>query len=142
VDKTGTITEGNPRVTRVVSIDSTDEAEIVRIAAAIDTRSDHPVARAVVKCAEGRSVDFPRSENYQARTGRGAEAEVGGHHYFVGNHRFAHELAVCSDEVENVLAGIEEQGQSIVVVGHKPHADCAGKVLGIIAVGDTPAPCC
>jgi Zn2+/Cd2+-exporting ATPase len=85
-------------------------------------------------------VDFPRSENYQARTGRGAEAEVGGHHYFVGNHRFAHELAVCSDAIENVLADIEEQGQSVVVVGHKPHADCAGQVLGIIAIGDTMRP--
>jgi Cd2+/Zn2+-exporting ATPase len=140
VDKTGTITEGRPRVTRVVSVDSTDEAEIVRIAAAIDTHSDHPLAQAVVKYAEERSVDFPRSENYQARTGRGAEAEVSGHHYFVGNHRFMHELAVCSDAIENVLEGIEEQGQSVGVVGHKPHADCAGEVLGIIAVGDTMRP--
>jgi Cd2+/Zn2+-exporting ATPase len=140
VDKTGTITEGRPRVTRVVSVDSIDEAEIVRFAAAIDTHSDHPLARAVVKYAEERGVDFPRSENYQARTGRGAEAEVGGHHYFVGNHRFTHELAVCSDSIENALAGIEEQGQSVVVVGHKPHADCAGEVLGIIAVGDTMRP--
>ena len=140
VDKTGTITEGRPRVIRIDSVDSTDEAEIVRIAAAIDTHSDHPLARAVVKYAEERGIDFPRSENYQARTGRGAEAEVGGHHYFVGNHRFAHELAVCSDAIENVLADIEEQGQSVVVVGHKPHADCAGEVLGIIAIGDTMRP--
>jgi Zn2+/Cd2+-exporting ATPase len=140
VDKTGTITEGRPRVTRVVSVDSTDEAEIVRIAAAIDTHSDHPLAQAVVKYAEERGVDFPRSENYQARTDRGAEAEVSGHHYFVGNYRFTHELAVCSYAIENVPAGIEEQGQSVVVVGHKPHADCAGEVLGIIAVGDTMRP--
>src|SRR6202007_2722423 len=52
VDKTGTITEGCPRVTRVVSVNSTNEAQIVRIAAAIDTHSDHPLARAVVKYAE------------------------------------------------------------------------------------------
>jgi len=83
---------------------------------------------------------FREAKNYQARTGRGAEAEVVGHHYFVGNHRFAHELAVCSDAIENVLADIQEQGQSVVVVGHKPHADCAGEVLGIIAVGDTMRP--
>ena len=68
--------------------------------------------------------------------GRGAEAEVDGHHYFVGNHRFTHELAVCSEAVEKTLAGIEEEGQSVVVVGHKQHADCVGEVLGIIAVGD------
>ena len=90
-----------------------------------------------MKYAEERGVDFPRSRNYQARTGRGAEAKVDGHHYFVGNHRFAHELAVCSDAIEEVLADMEEQGQSVVVVGHKQHTDCAGEVLGIIAVGDT-----
>src|SRR6202007_3066409 len=105
VDKTGTITEGFPRVTRIVPINATDEVQIVRIAAAIDTHSDHPLALAVTKYAEERGVDFPRSENYQARIGRGAEGEVGGHHYFVGNHRFTHELAVCSDAIENVLAG-------------------------------------
>jgi Zn2+/Cd2+-exporting ATPase len=137
VDKTGTITEGRPRVTRVLPINSTEEVEIARIAAAIDTHSDHPLAQAVVKYAKEHGIDFPRSENYQARTGRGAEGEVAGHRYFVGNHRFTHELAICSEEIERILASVEEQGQSVVVVGHKPHADCAGEVLGIIAVGDT-----
>jgi len=140
VDKTGTITEGRPCVTHVVSVNSADETEIVRIAAAIDTHSDHPLAQAVVKYAGKRGIDFPRSENYQARPGRGAEADVLDHHYFVGNHRFTHELAICSEEIEKILAGIEEQGQSVVVVGHKQHADCAGEVLGIIAVGDTMRP--
>jgi Zn2+/Cd2+-exporting ATPase len=140
VDKTGTITEGRPRVACVVPVNSTDEIEIVRIAAAIDTHSDHPLAQAVVKYAQERSLDFPRSENYRARTGRGAEGEIAGHHYFVGNHRLTHELAVCSEEIEKILADMEEQGQSVVVVGHMPHAECAGEVLGIIAVGDTMRP--
>jgi Zn2+/Cd2+-exporting ATPase len=137
VDKTGTITEGRPRITRVVAVNSSDETQIVRIAAAIDTHSNHPLAQALVKYAEESGIDYPRSESYQALTGRGAEGEVESHHYFVGNHRFTHELAVCSDEIEKILADIEEQGQSVVVVGHKPHAGCAGEVLGIIAVGDT-----
>jgi Cd2+/Zn2+-exporting ATPase len=137
VDKTGTITEGRPQVTRIVPVNATDEVKIVRIAAAIDTHSDHPLALAVIKYAKERGVDFPRSENYQARIGRGAEGEVDGHHYFVGNHRFTHELTICSDAIEKVLADIEEQGQSVVVVGDKQHADCGGEVLGIIGVGDT-----
>jgi Cd2+/Zn2+-exporting ATPase len=140
VDKTGTITEGRPRVTGIVPINATDEVKILRIAAAIDTHSDHPLALALVKYAEERGVDFPRSGNYKTHIGRGAEGEVDGHHYFVGNHRFAHELAICSEAIENVLEDIEEQGQSVMVVGHKPHADCAGEVLGIIAVGDTMRP--
>jgi Zn2+/Cd2+-exporting ATPase len=140
VDKTGTITEGRPRVIRVVPLSVSDEADIIRIAAAIDTHSNHPLAQTVVEYAEQRGVKFSRTANYQARTGRGAEAEIEGHHYFVGNHRFTHELAVCSDKIENTLAEIEGQGQSVVVVGHKPHADCVGEVLGIIAVGDSMRP--
>jgi Zn2+/Cd2+-exporting ATPase len=137
VDKTGTITEGRPRVTRVLPVNSTDAPEIIRIAAAIDIHSDHQLAGAVVQYAKQCGVNFPRSENYQAWAGRGAEAEIEGHHYFVGNHRFTHELAVCSEEIEKALAGIEGEGQSVVVVGHKPRTDSAGEVLGIIAVGDT-----
>ncbi|MFZ2280818.1 MAG: HAD-IC family P-type ATPase [Prosthecobacter sp.] len=82
-------------------------------------------------------VAFPRSENYQSLDGRGAEADVSGHRYFVGNHRLAHELGVCSAEIEQQLATIEAKAQSVVVVGHRPHAGCQGGVLGILAVGDT-----
>ena len=137
LDKTGTITEGRPRVREVHRFaDSTDE-EIVRIAAAIDTHSDHPLAIAVIDYAKERSITFPRSANYQSRTGKGAEAEIDGHHYFVGNHRFTHEMAVCSDAIEAKLAEIQERAQSVVVVGHMPHADCKGEVLGILAIGDS-----
>ncbi|MGC3992340.1 MAG: cation-translocating P-type ATPase [Chthoniobacteraceae bacterium] len=136
VDKTGTITEGKPRVTKIIPFNSTPEDEILRLAAAIDTHSEHPLAQAVVACAQERKISFTRSENYRAQNGRGAEAVVDGHCYFVGNHRFTHELAVCSPELEQLLAGIEAEAQSVVVVGHKPHADCTGEVLGILAVGD------
>jgi Cd2+/Zn2+-exporting ATPase len=136
LDKTGTITEGRPRVREVFGFAKSADEEIIRIAAAIDTHSDHPLAQAVVNYAKERQMNFPRSENYQARTGRGAEAEINGHRYFVGNHRFTHELAVCSDEIEQRLAEIENRAQSVVVVGHKPHADCKGEVLGILAIGD------
>ena len=139
-DKTGTITEGQPRVTCVAPLNSTTEAELLRIAAAIDVHSEHPLAQAVVKHAREKGIQFPRSENYRAQSGRGAEGEIDGHAYFVGNHRFTHELAVCSEDIERKLAEIEEQAQSVVVVGHKPHADCKGEVLGILAVGDAIRP--
>ncbi len=140
VDKTGTITEGKPRVTKVVPVNATSETEILRIAAAVDTHSEHPLAQAVVSYANEQKIAFPRSENYRAQTGRGAEATVDGHEYFVGNHRFTHELAVCTPEIERQLAEIEAAAQSVVVVGHKPHADCKGEVLGILAIGDTIRP--
>jgi len=140
VDKTGTITEGNPRVRRVISWNGKPEGEILRIAAAIDTHSEHPLAQAVVKYAEEKGIPFPRSENYRSQTGRGAEAQIDGHLFFVGNHRFAHESAVCSDALERKLGEIEAQAMSVVIVGHKPHADCKGEVLGILAVGDAIRP--
>ncbi len=137
VDKTGTITEGKPQVQSVEVLNRKSEDEIVRVAAGIDSHSSHPLARAVVSYAQKRKIDVPRAENYQARPGRGADGMIGEHAYFVGNHRFTHELGVCSEDIERRLAAIEAKGLSVVVVGHKPHADCAGEVLGIIAVGDT-----
>lgn len=136
VDKTGTITEGKPRVQRVVTFNGKSEVEVTAIAAAIDTHSEHPLAKAVAAYATGKNVSFGRGENYQSRTGRGAEARIDGHEYFVGNHRFAHELGVCSEEIERVLGEIEKEGQSVVVVGRKPHDGEKGEVLGILAVGD------
>jgi Cd2+/Zn2+-exporting ATPase len=65
---------------------------------------------------------------------------IDGHAYFVGNHRFAHELGVCSEDIEARLGAIEANGQSVVVVGHRPHDGCKGEVLGIIAIGDTLRP--
>ena len=140
VDKTGTITEGRPRVTQVLPFGGKSEADVLRIAAAIDAHSEHPLAKAVVEAAQQRGIEFPRATNYQARTGRGAEGEADGHAYFVGNHRFAHELGVCSEAIEKTLAEIEARALSVVVVGHRPHGSCVGEVLGVLAVGDTIRP--
>ena len=137
LDKTGTITEGKPSVQGVETLGQNAETEMLRIGAAIDIHSAHPLAKAVVLHVEQRGIAFPRAEEYQNRTGRGAEGLINGHAYFVGNHRFAHELGVCNADVEARLAAIERRGQSVVVVGHKPHDNCKGDVLGIIAVGDT-----
>lgn len=140
VDKTGTVTEGKPKVQGVELVDAQSEADVLRIAAAIDDHSAHPLAKAVVACARERNIAFTRAESYQNRSGRGAEGIVQAHPYFVGNHRFAHELGVCNEDIEGRLAVIEGQGQSVVVVGHRPHDDCKGGVLGIIAIGDTLRP--
>jgi Cd2+/Zn2+-exporting ATPase len=137
LDKTGTITEGKPRVTKVISVDSNRTEEIVRVAAGIDTHSEHPLAQAVVDYAQKQGIGFVRSENYKAHSGRGATATIDNHEFFVGNHRLAHELAVCSEELEELLKEIEGQAQSVVVVGHMPHPGCKGEVLGVLAITDT-----
>lgn len=140
VDKTGTITEGKPQVLGVELLGTATLPQVLGVAAAIDEHSAHPLAKAVVAHAKEQQIAYERASNYQARSGRGAEGVIDGHACFVGNHRFAHEFGVCSESVEARLAAIEAQGQSVVVVGHRPHEGCNGEVLGIIAIGDTLRP--
>ena len=136
VDKTGTITEGKPRVLDVIPWGDKTADEVVCLAASIDEHSSHPLAQAIVIYAYDRKIVLMPADNYQASSGRGGEAVIEGHRYFVGNHRFTHELGVCSPDLEKRLAEIEATGLSIVVVGHRPHDACQGEVLGILAMGD------
>ena len=137
LDKTGTITEGRPAVTKIVALGSFDEKEILRIAASLDVHSEHPLAKAIVAYAQKCNIAFSRCDAYRAHQGRGAEGILAGHHYFVGNHRYTHEMALCSPHIEALLAEIETDAQSVTIVGHMPHDDCKGEVLGILAIGDT-----
>lgn len=137
VDKTGTITEGVPRVVSVKHwADSVSEFEALQIAASIETVSTHPLAKAIVTQAQGMGIELKTIENVQTVVARGIFATIEGHDYFLGNHKFAHELGVCSPEVESYLQSLEEQALSVVIVGHKPHAGCEGEVLAILGVGD------
>jgi Cd2+/Zn2+-exporting ATPase len=139
VDKTGTITQGRPVVSEIIPLDG-DESDVLAKAAAIDCHSTHPLAEAVTAAAKDRGITFQPAANYQSRTGRGAVAEIAGHPHFIGNHKMAHELGVCTPELEARLAEIENRGLSLAVLGHTPHEGCAGKVHGILAIGDTMRP--
>ena len=136
VDKTGTITEGVPRILQIQSVSGSSESELLSIAASIDTHSTHPLAKSVVAEAQKRSLTLKPSLDYRSVDGRGAEASIEGHVYFVGNHRFAHDHAICSEELERRLESIEDQAQSVVIVGHRPHPGCEGEVLGVLGLGD------
>jgi Cd2+/Zn2+-exporting ATPase len=140
VDKTGTITQGKPQVTGITSTSELSEAEILSIAASINSHSEHPLAVAIVDAARSRNLDFESAADYQSVTGQGARAIIGGHPHFIGNHRMAHEAGVCSPAIEAILGGIEAKGQSLAVLGHTPHEGCTGKILGIIAIADTLRP--
>jgi Cd2+/Zn2+-exporting ATPase len=140
VDKTGTITQGKPQVTGVIPIGDMTEEKVLRRAAAIDAHSEHPLAKAVVAAAQAKGISWSESSQYQSVTGRGATAVIDGHPHFIGNHKMAHELGVCSPEIEARLAEIEGKGQSLAILGHTPHEGCAGKILGILSIGDTMRP--
>lgn len=140
VDKTGTITQGVPKVLQIQSVNSSSEVDLLSIAASIDSHSTHPLAKAVVLEAQNRKIVVKPSVEYRSIGGRGAEATIDGHVYFVGNHRFAHEFAICSEELEKRLQTIEDQAQSVIVIGHRPHLGCRGEVLGILGLGDAIRP--
>ena len=140
VDKTGTITQGKPQVVGITPVGDLTNGEILRRAASINTHSEHPLAIAIVSAARLRNIIFDSATDYVSITGQGAEATVDGHPHFIGNHKMAHEAGVCTPEIEAILAGIEAKGQSLAVLGHLPHGDCKGEVLGIIAIADTLRP--
>lgn len=137
VDKTGTITEGKPQVVRIYPLAELTEAQVLGCAAAINCHSEHPLAKAIVEAARSQDIQFEPATGYVSITGQGAKAVIEGHPHFIGNHRLAHETGLCTPQIEAILASIEEQGQSVAILGHNPHEDCRGRMLGIIVVADT-----
>ncbi|MGD9692401.1 MAG: heavy metal translocating P-type ATPase [Phycisphaerales bacterium] len=136
VDKTGTITEGRPRVQDVRPLNSLAPDSILRLAASIDAGSDHPVARAVTAAWTREKTEtvgalFP-VQQFTAITGKGVTGTIDGTRYFLGNHRFAHERGVCTPAAEAVLEELEADGQTAVVLTDDRSA------LGVIAVADAP----
>lgn len=140
VDKTGTITAGKPQVTDVICFGGSSREDVLSKASAIDTHSEHPLALAVVQAAKDAGITPQPADAYQARTGQGAIGTIEGHPHFIGNHRMAHDMRVCTPEVEKALAEIEERGESLAVLGHVPHEGCEGEIIGVISIGDTVRP--
>ncbi|MEK6701748.1 MAG: heavy metal translocating P-type ATPase [Planctomycetota bacterium] len=136
LDKTGTITEGKPKVTEVRTLGSLSPDQMLRLAASLDAGSDHPVARAVSAAWDSGRVEAVgplfKVENFTSVPGRGVSGSIDGKTYFVGNHRFGHERGVCSPQVEAVLGELEAKGQTTIVLTDETTA------LGILAVADTP----
>lgn len=129
LDKTGTLTQGKPEVTDVIAITDVPEDEVLKIAASVDTHSDHPVALAVSKAWKGELYPV---ESFQSITGRGAEARLRGETVFIGNHRLAEEKKVCGENVEKALEKLESEGKTTVIVA------IGGKTIGVLGVADTP----
>lgn len=137
MDKTGTLTEGKFKVHSFRTFSGAAEDEVLRVALALERLSSHPLAKAVLEYGKSFSEAPVEAKNFAAIPGRGTEGWVGSCLYFAGNHKLAHELGVCSDEIETYLAELEQQALSVIIVGHKPHGDHRGNVLGIFGLGDT-----
>ena len=138
-DKTGTLTIGQPKVTDVVVCESWagDQNALLREAAAVEAKSEHPLAEAVVEAAEQRDLALPAASGFQATTGKGVSAVVNGRTLHIGNRRyFAETSAANLEEAETIVQGLQAQGKTSVLVvetdAHNEHA----QVVGVIAFAD------
>ncbi|MGH7359389.1 MAG: heavy metal translocating P-type ATPase, partial [Candidatus Rokuibacteriota bacterium] len=129
-DKTGTITLGKPRVVEVIPFEGT-EAELLRLAAAVESRSGHPLARAVVEAARSRGLTWPEAVSVQSVTGKGLRAEVAGQPVLVGNLRLF-EPAEVPDAVWQAVTRMETAGQTTVLVRAN------GAFRGVLGLADVP----
>jgi Cd2+/Zn2+-exporting ATPase len=129
-DKTGTLTRGRPTVAEVRPLADLDTREVLRLAAAVDALSEHPLAGAILAAARERGIVWPSATEFRAVPGRGARASVGGITYHLGSHRYAEELGVCSDAIESVLRDMEARGQTPAILSDGVQA------LGVLGVAD------
>lgn len=137
LDKTGTLTEGKFKVQSFRSFNGVDEAEVLRVALALERLSSHPLAKAILEYGKSFSCAPAEAKNFASIPGRGTEGWVDSCLYFAGNHKLTHELGVCNAEIEAYLSELESRALSVIIVGHKPHDTHKGNVMGIFGLGDT-----
>ena len=131
-DKTGTLTEGRPVLARTVALDGRSKAEVLRLAAALERRSEHPLAHAILTAAD--EGNLPAVENFRTILGRGTEGEVRGQRYLVGSPRLFEEREIPLDLAQDALTEVEREGETPVILGSEQVP------LAIFGLADTPRP--
>ncbi|HJV76481.1 MAG TPA: heavy metal translocating P-type ATPase [Noviherbaspirillum sp.] len=133
VDKTGTLTLGQPAVTAFKPLGGHSQQEVMLVAASLNHHSDHPLARAIVKAGPPES-ELKTVERFESLPGRGVKAQIGGVTYYLGNHRLLEELGRCSPQVETILDELEGQAQTAIILFSDQD------VLGVIGIADILRP--
>jgi len=132
MDKTGTLTKGEPEVVEVVA-GSLPEAELLRLAAAVERESEHPLAEAIVKRAQANGPAVAASD-FTNIPGHGAIATVEGHHLAVGNQRLMEREKIALGPLDEALKRMSIEGRTVVIVG------VDGQAAGLLAIADAPRP--
>ena len=131
LDKTGTLTEGRPRVVRILPQPGLDDAGLLRLAAAVEARSEHPLAAAILRAARDRGLDLAPVEQFNSSTGGGVTGRVGGHAVAVGNAAFLEEQgALGLAGAQQDAADCQSLAQTVIFVA------LDGKLAGALAVAD------
>ncbi|NOX54884.1 MAG: cadmium-translocating P-type ATPase [Planctomycetes bacterium] len=134
IDKTGTLTFGEPTVQTVVPLNEHTQAELLERAAALESHSNHPLARAILRRAEEVGVTVRPAEQVQAIQGKGARGVIDGRPFWIGSHRLMHEMGQETPAVHQRTLELEDEGHSVVAIGNDQH------VCGLITVADGVRP--
>ena len=130
LDKTGTLTKGEPEVVAVVVRDGFDEAELLRLSAAVERESEHPLAEAIVREAQTRGLEPPKAESFEALAGEGAVATVEGHRLAIGNARLVAREQATLDGLSDRAHDLAGEGRTVV------HVMRDGSPIGVVAIAD------
>lgn len=130
LDKTGTITEGRPALTEVVATEDFSQDEVLKMAAAVEAGSGHPLAQAIVNGARGRGLSIPPVVAFESLTARGVEGQVEGRRVYVGSRRLLDELNLDSGKLHDSLVRLESEGKTAMLVV------VDGRLAGLVAVAD------
>lgn len=130
-DKTGTITEGKPKVTDILVTNSISEEELLRLAASAEKGSEHPLGEAIVAGALARELPLTATEAFQALPGQGIQVTIAGERFLLGNKQLMQEQAIDVTELASASNQLAEQGKTPMYIARE------GRLVGIIAVADT-----
>jgi Cu+-exporting ATPase len=134
LDKTGTITRGQPQLTELIPLSGVTREEALRLGAAVESSSEHPLARAVVAAAQGQGITIPAATDFQAVPGRGVRATVEGRHVLVGKPQFLDAEGADLSPARDRIVAMRARGETVVGVAAE------GKLVGLIAIADPIKP--
>lgn len=130
VDKTGTLTEGKPRLAQVEPAPGFQPNEVLRLAASLERGSEHPLAAAIVKGAEERGLQLVSTQEFRSFTGKGVAGRVDGNHVLLGNAALLAAEQIASEAIEDRVQSLRREGQTVMLVAIN------GKLAGLISVVD------
>lgn len=130
MDKTGTLTRGEPEVQRIIPLNGHSENDLLSRAASLESSSEHPIAKAILRRAKAANVVFERAEEFKAIKGKGAEGKITGRQFWIGSHRFFLDKGLHGDAHEDEVRKLEEAGHSVLLIGNETH------LCGLISVAD------
>ena len=132
LDKTGTLTRGEPEVVEIVTADRADGDHVLRLTAGLERESEHPLAEAIIRTAGERALDLPRATDFEAVAGHGALATVDGRRLAVGNARLLEREGIALDGLAEQAQALAGDGRTVV------HVAVDGRPAALIAIADAP----